>query len=331
MDQFNTSDNSGMVGFLVGIIVLVFAGIFFSLLADKRFSFSSNRISLQETIRAEKVELDAVKSRLETAREHWRKHCEPLSAQGNSAHDAEASIRAAEARLRSLRAEREAAAADLAGATAALDDYRNRYRQQVRGAASEEEMAELKSRTGRIYKNVIIRKVSAAGMEIRHDDGNSRLLPEELDPAWHERFQWTRDEVAKALEEEKARQERHNRFVDAKNAPQPALTEKKPKSGSKSSKKPAKEPEDPRVEGLRDDVRDFRSRYLSAQSEASRARSEAAMNRGRSVPGSLETWSERAVRMESAAAKLRSQYMTARGKLAAVAPKDTLLLTTEDP
>ena len=39
MQQFNNSDNSGMVGFLVGIIVLVFAGIVFSMMADKRFRF----------------------------------------------------------------------------------------------------------------------------------------------------------------------------------------------------------------------------------------------------------------------------------------------------
>jgi hypothetical protein len=51
------------------------------------------------------------------------------------------------------------------------------------------------------------------------------------------------------------------------------------------------------------------------------------MNRGRSVPGSLETWSERAVRMETASVRLRSQYMAARGKLAALAPSDSLLMT----
>jgi hypothetical protein len=326
MDQFSTNDNSGMVGFLVGIIVLVFAGIFFSLLADKRFSFSSNRISLQDTIRDEKAELDALKARLDTEREHWRKHCEPLSAQGESAEMVAASVRAGEVRLKNLRIEKDAADAELAAATAGLEDYRNRYRQQVRGAAADERMDELKSRTGRVYKNVVIRKVSAAGIEIRHDQGPSRLLPEELDPSWHERFQWTRDEVAKALEEERARQERHNRFVDQKNAPQPELVEKP----AKSSKKPKKEQAgDPRVDGLRDEVREARSRYLSAQSEASRARGEAVMNRGKSVPGSLETWSERAVRMEAAAAKLRSQYMSARGKLASVAPGDALLITEE--
>ena len=327
MDQFTTSDNSGMVGFLVGIIILVFAGIFFSLLADKRFSFSSNRISLESTIRDEKSELDSLKSRLETTREHWRKHCEPLTSQGVSASEIAATLRAGQTRLKGLREELAVASSELASVTDDFEEYRGRYRQQVRGAAAEERLGELKSRTGRSYTNVIIRKVSSTGIEIRHDDGISRLLPEELDPAWHERFQWTRDEVAKALEEEKARQERHNRFVDDKTAAPVATGEKPRKPTSNKTKRGSTE--DPRIDGLREEVRETRSRYLSAQSEASRARSEAAMNRGRSVPGSLETWSERAVRMETAAVRLRSQYMVARGKLAALAPGDSLLISEE--
>jgi hypothetical protein len=325
MDQFTNNDNSGMVGFLVGIIILVFAGIFFSLLADKRFSFSSNRISLESTIRDEKVELDSLKSRLETAREHWRKHCEPLSSQGDSVSEVAASLRANQARVKGLREEVTAAKAELATVTEDYEEYRSRYRQQVRGAASEEQLGELKSRTGRTYTNVTIRKVSAAGIEIRHDQGISRLLPEELDPAWHERFQWTRDEVTKTLEEEKARQDRHNRFVDQKNAASAGPEEKPRKSNSKPKRAKKETKADPRLAGLREEVRETRSRYMSAQSEASRARSEASMNRGKSVPGSLETWSERAIRMESAAGRLRSQYMAARGKLAAMAPTDSLL------
>ena len=74
-----------------------------------------------------------------------------------------------------------------------------------------------------------------------------------------------------------------------------------------------------------------RNRYLTAQNEAIRARSEAnGFNRGKSVPGSLETWTQRAVRLEGVASKLRGQYVTARGKLAALAPRDSLLQQVEE-
>ncbi|WP_367875136.1 hypothetical protein [Luteolibacter sp. Populi] len=330
MDDFNNSDNSGMVGFLVGIIVLVFAGIVFSLMADKRFRFSSNKISLEERIAEEHHDLETCKIRLETARQHWRENCEPLAAQGNSIQSASAGVKAGEARVAALRQEKETAVAGLSAATLALEEYRNRYRQQVRGAAAGEQIPELKSRSGRIYKDVTIRKVSVAGMEIRHDQGISRLLPEDLDPAWHERFQWNRDEVIKMLDEEKARQDRHNQLMeDSKDDdPDPVPVVKPSKPGKTKEKEP--DPAEAKIQSIREEVLEARNRYRNAQSEAMRARSEASNSaRGRSVPGSLETWGDRASRLESATVKLRSQYMAARGKLATLAPRDALLMTDE--
>jgi hypothetical protein len=325
MDDFNNSDNSGMVGFLVGIIVLVFAGIVFSLMADKRFRFSSSKISLEEKITEEKHELETIKSQLETSRKHWRDHCEPLASQGSAAQSASADVKASAARLAGLRGEKGAAEAAVTAATANFDEYRNQYRQQVRAAAAGQQLAELRSRTGRVYKNVTIRKVTAAGIEIRHDEGNTRLLAEDLDASWHDRFQWTRDEVAKTLDDERARQERHNQFVEE--ARDDAATPPPPVK-STTSKPP--NPGDEKLQVLREEVIEARNRYRSAQSEATRARIEAGSSgRGRSVPGALETWAERAARMETAAAKLRSQYMSARGKLAAVAPRDGLLIAEE--
>ena len=326
MDDFNNSDNSGMVGFLVGIIVLVFAGILFSLMADKRFRFSSAKISLEEKIVEEKHELETIKSRLENSRKHWRDNCEPLVSQGSAAQSASADVKAGAARLAGLREDKGGAEAAVTAATANFDEYRNRYRQQVRAAAAGEQLAELKSRTGRVYKNVTIRRVTAAGIEIRHDEGNSRLLAEDLDATWHDRFQWTRDEVAKTLDDERARQDRHNQFVEDARGDGAATT---PAPAKSTTSKPPN-PVDDKLQTLREEVVQARNRYRSAQSEATRARIEAgSAGRGRSVPGTLETWAERANRLEGAAAKLRSQYMTARGKLAAVAPRDGLLVAEE--
>jgi hypothetical protein len=46
----DSNEQSGTVGFLVGIIVLVFVGIAFSLLVDKRFRFSSGKATLAQTV-----------------------------------------------------------------------------------------------------------------------------------------------------------------------------------------------------------------------------------------------------------------------------------------
>lgn len=327
MEQFSNSDNSGMVGFLVGIIVLVFAGIVFSLMADKRFRFSSAKISLQEKIAEEKYELETIKSRLENSRKHWRENCEPLASQKGAAQAASDSVKEGAVRLTALRGERTAINDSIAAATASFEEYRTRYRQQVRVAAAGEQLAELKSRSGKVYKEVTIRRVYAAGLDIRHEQGNSRLLPEDLDASWHERFQWTREEVAKFLEGERARQERHDQSVEDSRPDSTPSTSPPGKPGTTAAKPNLA---DEKLQALRQDVIEARGRYVTAQSEASRARMEASSaGRDRSVPGSLETWSQRANRLESAASKLRSQYMTARGKLAAVAPQDGLLMTAD--
>jgi hypothetical protein len=69
-------------------------------------------------------------------------------------------------------------------------------------------------------------------------------------------------------------------------------------------------------------------RFLGkAEEELARARAGSQANRGRSVPGSLETWPEKVKRMESLSAKFREQYLAARAKLAAAVPDDPLLRT----
>jgi len=322
MDQFSNNDQSGMVGFLVGIIVLVFAGIAISLMADKRFSFSNNRITLEDTIEEERHELIAAKARLESARDHWRRECEPLVGQRGNVESISARVRAAEARLSSLRKEKAEAAAALAAVSGAFEDYRSRFRQQIRGEANGEQMAELRSRSGRTYKDVTITRVSSAGIEFRHDQGISRLLPEDLEPLWHDRFQWTRDEISRILDQEKAMETLHNER-DAKGK---IKNEPEPPTNKKKKKKSEPDANELRIDGLRDEVLDSRKRLNAALSEAANARSQAAMNRGRSVPGSLETWEQRASRLDSSATKIRAQYMTARGRLASVSPKDVLLL-----
>ena len=322
----NNNESSGMVGFLVGIIILVFAGIFFSLLADKRFSFSSNKISLQQTFEEEHRELEAVKKRLENARIRWKTECEPLLGQRGALESASADSRSCGSRLAGLRDEKALLVAAVSAAADQYGSYQDRYRQQVRGDGMGEKMAELRSQSGRIYKNVTVSKVSAAGIEIRHDEGVSRLLPEDLDPSWDERFQWDQEEMARLLQQERSRENRHGESVDKANAkaqlpaPKPASRRKPPKE---------KDPEDAKLEELRQAVVDARDRLNDAQAEVARARMEAVSNKGRSVPGSLETWSQRAARLETSSAKLRAQYVSARGALATVAPNDALLKISE--
>lgn len=323
--MLDNDEQSGMVGMLVGIIVLVFVGIFLSLMMDKRFSFTKKGNSLVELIAEEKVLFDETTSELARTREKWVREYEPLLGQGASLKELQDSSQDRERRIEALQEERAAVLAGLDAAVDTYSEYQGRYRQQVRSDAAGEKHPELVSLDGRIFRNVTIGRVWAAGIDIRHSEGTLRLLPNELPPSWQERFQWKEEEVVGQLEKERARQHQHDQFVDQKaKAASTPLPPVKAEPSVKKGKIPANQP-DPEVEGLRQAVADARQRLQQARSEASRARSEAASSKGRSVPGSLETWAERAQRMEAASAKLHSQYMSARGKLATIAPNDAQL------
>lgn len=327
--MLNNEEQSGMVGMLVGIIVLVFAGIFFSLLADKRFSFSKTRNSLSHVIEEEKLELENLKRELERTRDHWVRECQPRTGQGDLISTFTRESRAGSRRLESLTAERDAAAGEMKRASEDFAEYKGRYRQQVRADAVGEKVAELTTRSGRTYRDVTIWRVSAAGAEIRHSEGSTRLSPDDLPPTWNERFQWDKGEQAQHLNDEREAEEQHKQLVENKNIPPEPL--KKPSDKKDKKGKSAEDPEhEARVEILRQAVVDARMRLNQAKSEANRARYQASSGKGRSVPGSLETWAERARRMEASSAKYHAQYMAARGKLASISPNDHQLQVQDE-
>jgi hypothetical protein len=313
-----SNESSGTVGFLVGIIVLVFTGIVLSLMVDKRFRFSSGKASLERSIAEEGHELETVRRRLEVAKDRWNKEFRPLEGQEAELVKAKAAAGTSSARLQELRDARAAAAAGLDDLQTAFAGYRDRYCQQVRQAAAGEKLPELRVRGGKVYRDVTIRRVTAAGMEIAHSQGNSRIKPEDLEGTWHERFQWTPGELEELLNREKQAQARHAQAA----APSPEI-----KSPAKplSTKEQAKQEAEKQLASLRSDVSDALRRLQKAEAEAARAQAEARNNRGKSVPGSLETWGERAARLELASGKFRSLYVAARGRLAAVSPTDSLL------
>ena len=112
--MFEESNDSSMtVGLLVGVIVLVFTGIFFSLLVDKRFKFSSSQASLQESVTEEANQLEAVRERLDAATERWKKEGLPLSGQEADLKKASKAAKSTKIEVAALLERQAAAAAEL--------------------------------------------------------------------------------------------------------------------------------------------------------------------------------------------------------------------------
>ena len=320
-----SSDQSGMVGFLVGIIVLVFVGIGFSVVVDKRFKFSSGKAEIEHILTSEKHQLEALRRQAEVARRDFHETSQPLLDQPAELERLKRVTSASAERLQELRGQRETLKDSIEAETSSFADYRTTFRKQARQAAAGEKLAQLEVIGGKVFHDVTIRRVTAAGLEVVHSQGVLLLGPGDLADSWHQRFQWDAEETANAFNGEKTAADRDEKSGEKQPQGRPQPEKPEPRL---SPEKQAKQEADKKLASLRRDVTDAKRRLERAEMEVTRARGDSMSSRGRSVPGSLETWSERIARLETASEAFRSQYVAARGRLATVAPDDVLLRDT---
>ena len=90
------------------------------------------------------------------------------------------------------------------------EDYRREYVRWVWLAAKGERHPELRMRHGMTYREVVIRRVTEVGLEIRHSSGTARLHHGDLPDEWQERFRWDEKEAQQSL----AAEERADRAME---------------------------------------------------------------------------------------------------------------------
>ncbi len=92
------------------------------------------------------------------------------------------------------------------------ENYRTEYVRWVRLAAKGERHPELRMRHGMTYREVVIRRVTEVGLEIRHSSGTARLQYGDLPEDWQERFRWDEKEAQRSLAAE-ARADRETELL----------------------------------------------------------------------------------------------------------------------
>ena len=107
----------------------------------------------------------------------------------------------------------EAGKAEVALRLKALADYKDEYRAYARGKAKGETLDKLETLTGAVYSGVLIREVTAIGIQIRHADGQKRILFEELPEEMKDRFQYDPKQKEQAMAEEAATRDVHEAAV----------------------------------------------------------------------------------------------------------------------
>jgi len=194
--------------------------------------------------------------------------------------------------------------------------YRQSRRDRVRSQVAGEFLGDLQLVSGRRYRGVIIKSVDATGMKISHHGGmafiKTHLIPFEL-----------RQELDLSLEESEAafKKERAAELERRKKIKQQlALNKVQSANGVLKKEKDKENGRRAELERGKAEIASLIRKMNRAQSAASRARSNDAFSSMRSVPGSLQTWSERARAMDRAASKYRIKIRKLVSKLQRIAP-----------
>jgi hypothetical protein len=188
--MLSNDSGSGMMTLIGGMMLLVFAGVGLSIAVDGRFGYSSQVSMLENEIKGGEQDLQRLGA-LHAESSHQMLNLEP------GRRVAMAELKALKGRLDELRRRHELLRAAHDGAHASVlalertfSDYRSRHRERVWTAAQGLDLGNLETRGGRTYRNAVVRRVTEAGLEIRHADGTARVAAGDLQGGLRQRFLW---------------------------------------------------------------------------------------------------------------------------------------------
>lgn len=187
------SDNeAGVFGVLFGIVMLVLFTVAIGVLADKRMGFSSRKGDLVEEIGYQTEEIVGLEMRLENLEQQYmdqRKKTESFASnQARLLKSAELNQEI----IAEKRSQIPGLMSEISRLQSEMGLYRKKYQLAVWNAAIGEAVPRLETLSGKVYDNVVIKKVTPYHLEITHKDGISRISRSQLGPTWRERFQWAK-------------------------------------------------------------------------------------------------------------------------------------------
>ncbi|MES2440401.1 MAG: hypothetical protein V4584_15130 [Verrucomicrobiota bacterium] len=334
--MISSDDNSGIFTFLVGIIILVMAGVGLSILIDRRFQFSSSVGETQREIHAGDSDLYDLRARIE-------ERSREFSESGLRLQNDDKDYKQLSSRLETLRGlgsvlvkNREELQAEVASLDEKFSRYRSNYRRKTWAAAVGEKLGNITIRSGREYREATITRVTEVGLEIHHENGIARIQGPDLDARFQDRFQWNDEDRRQRLKEE----HENLKKLDAKpdDSGEPAedgneLVSNDTVSASRkaaAARKGAAVADAEKLKALRQAVIAWRLKVSKLSSDRNEAMSRASYGNNTSVPGSLETWEARAARIGKDLSRAKAALVIAKSDLGMVAPNDSLLLAPEE-
>lgn len=315
MGPWNQDESGWIFSALVGVIVLVFVGILMSLFIESRTTSGSGGRDLEARVALQVDRIDELSVEQLVLEKQWKARQAFLDHEDQRT-DLTTTLADQRAEVSRLKGEVEALQYRIASLKSESGDYRRHYQQFARAKLVGKRFESLELPDGTSYLKVRVTGHDDDGIRIRHSRGGAKIRYANLPTAWKDELQWNPLTPSQR-----------------KTTPDTASLESTPDGAEKDTPTPDPDPaNDPdeddlkqqQIEAARQLLVQSRSDYLDYSRAASEARSKS-YGSERSVPGSLETWGERAARMGHAATRARTLYHQARAELRRLSPGDPLL------
>lgn len=322
-NSFSGGDESGVVSILIGLSVLVLSAVALVSFADNGLGSLINSNAHEMRLRNDSLLRAKTKTSLKI------EHLERAQKQLGIRHEQQKQLDGLNKKM-----------AEVKGGIALLKDaliaenkmmgflieskkqHKIQYREHIRASAAGEQCDEIKTRLGKVYREVRILEVTSRGVRISHVHGAARLGYRDMPEEWRKKFMFTANEMAQAIQAE-------HKYLSLEKR----RLAKKGEQARQSIKSESRLRE---IASLRKRIASLGVKYSSAQLEARLARSTLSSmrinryysnssysyktSRYKSVPGSLETWEGRAVRYERAAAEYAAKLVSLRSQLTSLDP-----------
>lgn len=210
-DMMSSSRGPGVIGTLMALLVLVGFGLLYLFVFDSELQGGGQ--SIESVIRDQTKELNALGLRHEAATKELAAAPERRKA-ADEMSKLTRQLQSGRAKLDGLRTYESDFRKQTDGVVASFEEYKDRYRAQVRGAAAGLKYDELKTASGKTYRQVIVKKVDAVGMNFQHESGTGRADFEDLTEEVRDYFQYDAKQKELAQQQEKLVHQQHVQQVN---------------------------------------------------------------------------------------------------------------------
>ncbi|MBK1829445.1 hypothetical protein JIN77_01805 [Verrucomicrobiaceae bacterium R5-34] len=199
-DLLTSAKGPGVIGLGLGLVVLIgFGSLAFLVLED-----NSGGKGLYEEIKNKEKHVQTLEEKAKKWTETIKQYSEKREV-ANQLAAVKGNLKSQQALVASAEAEVAELNDQISATQQRFESYKDSYRLAERARAVGEKIPTLTIKNGKVYENVVIRRVFAEGMDIIHKNGGTlitlKLLPDDL----LERFQFSDDDAATAKKNKAAR------------------------------------------------------------------------------------------------------------------------------